>query len=149
MENNHKIYDYLSQWKKENDKIFWNLNTRGICGSQIVYKNGLKKDISVNFLSPAEGKPKIAEICRRIANDASLAPEQINISTVNEKFSSIINPDPELAIYFGDVCSTYGFLPWHIRLTEFMQIKSQKTLSVEVFLSTLFKYSKVEQRFGF
>jgi dehydrodolichyl diphosphate syntase complex subunit NUS1 len=29
-------------------------------------------------------------------------------------------PDPELALICGDVCSTYGFLPWQIRVTEFL-----------------------------
>lgn len=29
-------------------------------------------------------------------------------------------PDPELVLKFGPVESTLGFLPWHIRLTEFM-----------------------------
>lgn len=29
-------------------------------------------------------------------------------------------PDPELVLKFGPVDSTLGFLPWHIRLTEFM-----------------------------
>lgn len=29
-------------------------------------------------------------------------------------------PDPELVVKFGPVDSTLGFLPWHIRLTEFM-----------------------------
>lgn len=29
-------------------------------------------------------------------------------------------PDPELVVKFGPINSTLGFLPWHIRLTEFM-----------------------------
>lgn len=109
----------------------------------------MKKELSVNFLSPRDCKSKIAEVCRSLANDKQLEPNQITISTINEKFSSIISPDPELAIYFGEICSTYGFLPWHIRLTEFFQIESQQVLTVNAFLNTLFEYSKCEQRFGY
>ncbi len=31
-------------------------------------------------------------------------------------------PDPDLVLKFGPVESTLGFLPWHIRLTEFMWV---------------------------
>lgn len=147
--NNHKVYEYLARWRKDNDKICWNTNNRGICGSQVVYKNGQKKELSVNFLSPRECKPKIADVCRTMAIDKSLRSEQITIAKVHERCASIVNPDPDAAIYFGDICSTYGYLPWHIRLTEFFPIKSQHTMTVYSFLETLFKFSKCEQRFGF
>lgn len=149
VEENYKIYENLSQWKRDNDKIFWNVNTNGVCGSQIVYKNGLKKELSVNFLSPADSKVKISEICREIATDTNVTVGKINSSYLNEKFEEIIHPDPDLAIYFGDYCSTFGLLPWHIRLTEFINIKTQHALTIQTFLETLFKYSKCEQRFGF
>lgn len=147
--NNHKVYDYLSRWRKDNDKICWNANNGDICGSQIVYKNGQKKELSVNFLSPREGKLKIADVCRKIAADKSLLPDRININNVHERCASVVSPDPDAAIYFGEICSTYGFLPWHIRLTEFFPIKSQQTMTVYSFLDTLFKFSKCEQRFGY
>lgn len=146
--NNHKVYDYLLRWRKDNDKICWNANKRDICGSQVVYKNGFKKELSVNFLSPRECKLKIADVCRTMATDENLSSEQININSVHEKFSSIVSPDPDVAIYFGEICSTYGFLPWHIRLTEFFPIESQQTMTVYSFMETLFKFSKCEQRFG-
>lgn len=149
MSNNHKVYEYLSRWRKDNDKICWNANAGDICGSQVVYKNGQKKELSVNFLSLREGKRRIAEVCRAMAIDKNLLPEQISISKVQERCASIVSPDPDAAIYFGDTCSTFGFLPWHIRLTEFFPIKSQQTMTVYSFLETLFKFSKCEQRFGF
>lgn len=147
--NNHKMYECFSKLRKENDRICWNLNTSHVCGGQVIYKNGMKKELSVNFLSPRECKPKIAEVCRSLADNEYLQPEQININLMHEKFASIINPDPDIAIYFGEICSTYGFLPWHIRLTEFFPIESQQVLTVNAFLNTLFSYSKCEQRFGY
>lgn len=84
-----------------------------------------------------------------MAVDKTLLPDQININQLNEKFATIVSPDPDAAIYFGEVCSTYGLLPWHIRLTEFFPIQSQQTMTVYSFLGTLFKFAKCEQRFGY
>lgn len=146
---NYEMYDHIARWKKENDKILWNANTNGICGSQIVYRNGQKKELAVNFLSPADSKPKISEISRQLAADSQLNVDQIDAKLLDDKFASIMNPDPDLAIYFGNVCCTYGLLPWHIRLTEFINVPSQALLTVDTFLKTLCTYAKCEQRFGY
>lgn len=145
------MYDYIARWKgRENDKILWDVNRNGIgSGSQIVYRNGQKKELSVNFLSPADCKPKISEISRQLAADNQLNVDEIDAKLLDAKFANILNPDPELAIYFGNTCCTYGLLPWHIRLTEFISVPSQSTLTVNTFLQTLCKYAKCEQRFGY
>lgn len=119
----------------------------GANGSQIVYKNGLMKELSVNFFSPSDSKRKIVDIVQDIAA-AEHQPDEISIEFLNKQFKQIVNPDPELAIYFGKICCTYGFLPWHIRLTEFIGLRTQKELTIDTFLRTLYKYAKCEQRFG-
>lgn len=149
MTNNHKLYKYLSQWRKDNERICWNINTRDICSSQIIYQNGLQKELSVNFLSPRECKSKIAEVCRNLANDADISSKSLSIQAVNRHMLSIVKPDPDLALYFGSVCCTYGLLPWHIRLTEFLPIESQRKMTVNTFISKLYKYARCEQRFGY
>lgn len=147
--NNYKLYEYLAHWKKVNDKICWNVNQDGPCGSRIVYNNGLKKQLVVNFLSPDDGKIRISEICRSIAADRTITAKDITVSYLDSRFSEIVPVEPELAIYFGTVCCTYGMLPWHIRLTEFINIPTQHGLSVQSFLNVLFAYSKCEQRLGY
>lgn len=149
IEKNYKLYEYLAHWKKENDKINWNVNKNGPCGSRIVYSNGLKKQLAVNFLSPDDGKARLSEICRNFISDNTVLSKNIDINYLNNKFMDIISPDPELAIYFGEMCSVYGLLPWHIRLTEFFNIPSQGDLNIRTFLNALSAYSKCEQRFGF
>lgn len=84
-----------------------------------------------------------------MANDADVSAETLNIDAVNRHMRSIVKPDPDLALYFGTVCCTYGLLPWHIRLTEFLPVESQQTMTVNTFISNLYKYAKCEQRFGF
>lgn len=142
------MYEYLSKWKKANEKIVWNANNGGTRSNQIIYKNGLMKELSVNFLSAAESKRRITEISRQMAHDRNIQADDINVEFMNKKFTEIIDPEPELAIYFGDVCSTYGLLPWHIRLTEFIGLPSQKSTTARTFVQTIAKYAKCEQRFG-
>uniref|UniRef100_A0A3Q2PKM2 ditrans,polycis-polyprenyl diphosphate synthase [(2E,6E)-farnesyldiphosphate specific] n=1 Tax=Fundulus heteroclitus TaxID=8078 RepID=A0A3Q2PKM2_FUNHE len=57
-------------------------------------------------------------------------------------------PDPELVVKFGPVNSTLGFLPWHIRLTEFISLPSHKNVSYEDLFGALQQYSSCQQRLG-
>nr|XP_020467177.1 dehydrodolichyl diphosphate synthase complex subunit NUS1 isoform X2 [Monopterus albus] len=57
-------------------------------------------------------------------------------------------PDPELVVKFGPVDSTLGFLPWHIRLTEFISLPSHRNVSYEDLLGALQQYSTCQQRLG-
>lgn len=57
-------------------------------------------------------------------------------------------PDPEVAIVIGRKLSSYGLLPWNIRLTEFFQFNNYYDISVSKFNNILKKFSKCEQRYG-
>uniref|UniRef100_A0A3P8WBS9 ditrans,polycis-polyprenyl diphosphate synthase [(2E,6E)-farnesyldiphosphate specific] n=1 Tax=Cynoglossus semilaevis TaxID=244447 RepID=A0A3P8WBS9_CYNSE len=57
-------------------------------------------------------------------------------------------PDPELVVKFGPVDSTLGFLPWHIRLTEFIFVPSHRDVSYKDLLGALKLYSSCQQRVG-
>lgn len=57
-------------------------------------------------------------------------------------------PDPEVAIVIGRKLSSYGLLPWNIRLTEFFQFDNYYDISASKFKNILRKYSKCEQRYG-
>jgi len=56
-------------------------------------------------------------------------------------------PDPELALMF-DSNVRHGFLPWHIRTTEFFQMPSLCNMSFDAFEQAMHQWSHVEQRFG-
>lgn len=56
--------------------------------------------------------------------------------------------DPEVGIVIGKRLSTYGLLPWNIRLTEFFQFNNHYDINILKFRHILMKYSKCEQRFG-
>lgn len=47
--------------------------------------------------------------------------KEITIDTVEQKFrEELLLPDPCLGLVFGPTLSTFGFMPWQIRVTEFL-----------------------------
>lgn len=113
------------------------------------HRNGYRKHIVINLFSSQDSYESFNQLLK---HDLSKTPsQQITIDLIENKlrrhFGGI--PDPELAIYFGNSTCTSGFLPWHIRLTEFIQI-SYKThyLSLDKYLRVLYKFARCEQRFG-
>ncbi|CAO3609265.1 unnamed protein product [Cunninghamella blakesleeana] len=80
-----------------------------------------------------------------------LSTDDINVSLVDEFMQETMS-DPELMIIYDGLPHHYvslnGFFPWHIRLTEFINVTSYHRLNYSLFSSCLYRYSKVEQRFG-
>lgn len=118
---------------------------------QAAIPNGFPRAIRVYYIIEDDGKPEIAELCRKFSESikgGTLSIDQINIEFVDSQLRKEFDqmPDPDLALYTGDFCCTYGFLPWHIRLTEFIPIG--QNLMLQDFLHVLYKYAKKEQRYG-
>lgn len=117
------------------------------------YTNGSKAHtVTVNILSRKDGKPKIAECIKNIAigeipckNKDDLSAQDLDES-LTLAYPPI--PDPNLVFYTGPLCCTNGLLPWHIRLTEFVQLSVDNNISVDSYLDALRKYNKCDQRFG-
>lgn len=113
------------------------------------HRNGYKKHIVINLFSSQDSYGKFNQL---LTNELINTPsQQISIELIDEKLRRMYGniPDPELAIYFGNNTHTSGFLPWHIRLTEFIQIAYKlHHLSLDKYLKVLYKYAKCEQRFG-
>ncbi|XP_053678159.1 dehydrodolichyl diphosphate synthase complex subunit nus1 [Anopheles nili] len=109
---------------------------------------------TVTFLSPEDGKQGLVVLSRSIGESVrrrDLTLSEVSIEFLDNRIQASRNnlPDPDLAVYFGDICSTYGLLPWQIRLTEFMQLeRSLRDCSELHFVNCLLKYAKCEQRLG-
>lgn len=113
------------------------------------HRNGYKKHIVINLYSSHDSYETFNQM---LTHELNKTPsQQITIDLVDEKLKGLYGciPDPELAIYFGNNTCTSGFLPWHMRLTEFIQIAYKlHHLSLDKYLDVLYKYAKCEQRFG-
>lgn len=155
-DNENVYYKYLLDKRKLDPKsIIFNLNkqncTNGV-NKNGFQKNGFLKKIYVNILSLDDGKPKFVKLVEKLSE--KILMKEVISSEINEEYiDKELNKwvgfkDPELALVCGNICSTYGFLPWQIRVTEFLQVKSMKDIRVVDFTSMLNKYSSCHQRFG-
>uniref|UniRef100_UPI003AAA27D2 dehydrodolichyl diphosphate synthase complex subunit nus1 n=1 Tax=Centroberyx gerrardi TaxID=166262 RepID=UPI003AAA27D2 len=106
----------------------------------------------VKVLSPEDGKQSIVQaaqqLCRSVENKER-SFKDINVSMLDTLLRESKNiPDPELVVKFGPVDSTLGFLPWHIRLTEFISLPSHIDVSYEDLFGALQQYATCQQRLG-
>ncbi|XP_050071800.1 dehydrodolichyl diphosphate synthase complex subunit nus1 [Anopheles maculipalpis] len=108
----------------------------------------------VNFLSPEDGKQGLVSLSRSIGESVrrrDLFASDVSIELLDSRLqaSSGYVPDPDLAVYFGEVCSTYGLLPWQIRLTEFLPLERRlDDINEQHFVHCLRRFAKCEQRLG-
>ncbi|KAL4649129.1 dehydrodolichyl diphosphate synthase complex subunit NUS1 [Arapaima gigas] len=106
----------------------------------------------VKVLSPNDGKNSIVSaaqhLCRSV-EQKERASRDITVDLLDSMLrDSKRTPDPDLVLKFGPVDSTVGFLPWHIRLTEFISLPSHTNVSYEDFFGALQRYATCEQRLG-
>lgn len=112
--------------------------------------NGYKNTTKVHFLCYKDGKGNIVNLTKDIAQAVTLGVlkrEEINSNLINEKLSYNF-PEPDLAIVFGNTFSTFGLLPWHIRLTAFFHLPTHHNIPPKSFINVLAKYGGCEQRYG-
>ncbi|GAA5807663.1 hypothetical protein MFLAVUS_001034 [Mucor flavus] len=109
-----------------------------------------KKRPAVKFtiLSSENGEQHIGKVTREMALvkgtiDMKLVDEYIHVDTIS---------DPDLMIVYDGLPHNYisldGYPPWHIRLTEITNCSHYHQLNYHLFSECLYRFSKVEQRFG-
>lgn len=156
LKQNHQqmLHYVMKQPRADSEQIVWTpqLNTKD---GLLPPRNGYRRRIVVSFFAPENGKRQLAAIAKKISNrvrDQLLAPANITIDLVDEMLQDCFfrMPDPELAIYLGSVCSTFGMLPWQIRLTEFVPLNAPSLAEMDTshFVTCLYHYAKCEQRLG-
>ncbi|KAI8086931.1 Decaprenyl diphosphate synthase-like protein [Gilbertella persicaria] len=103
----------------------------------------------ISVLSGENGKPHMGYVVQEMIKNNKQA---IDIELVNTYMHLNTISDPDLMISYDGLPHNYvsldGYPPWHIRLTEIMNCYSEHQLNYDVFIKCLYKYSKVEQRFG-
>nr|CAD7454378.1 unnamed protein product [Timema tahoe] len=120
----------------------------------VVKKNGITSlnKFQVNILSWRDGRGGLVDITSRLCRlvkTAEVKSCEIDQDLVGSLIQSEVNiPDPDLAIYCGKTCSTFGLLPWQIRVTEFLHLPTHHNINVKEFVSLLDRFGCCEQRFG-
>lgn len=160
------VYDNHGIFRKNNSRLLEEIlrqqqNLLGVDGSKYSVEflsNGSDKHNvvscrpTVKVLSPEDGKQSIVQaaqqICRSVENKER-SSKDISVSMLDVLLRESKNlPDPELVLKFGPVNSTLGFLPWHIRLTEFISLPSHRDVSYDDVLDALQRYASCQQRLG-
>uniref|UniRef100_A0A3Q1C8K4 ditrans,polycis-polyprenyl diphosphate synthase [(2E,6E)-farnesyldiphosphate specific] n=1 Tax=Amphiprion ocellaris TaxID=80972 RepID=A0A3Q1C8K4_AMPOC len=145
------VYDNHGIFRKNNSRLLEEIlrqqNLLGVDGSKY----------SIEFLSNGsdkhnDGKQSIVQaaqqICRSVENKER-SSKDISVSMLDVLLRESKNiPDPDLVLKFGPVNSTLGFLPWHIRLTEFISLPSHRDVSYDNVLDALQRYASCQQRLG-
>lgn len=143
-----ELLKYVNK-EKELDEILWGPNL-----NKFSKTNGYNKEnrTEVNFFCPKNGKQEIVSLCQQFgmaAKNDNLKIDEITVDFVDKKLRESLGvPDPDLALYFGGICGTYGLLPWQIRLTEFLSLGRQSHLRLNTFLNVIDKYASCQQRLG-
>lgn len=151
-----KFYDCVKKRNfTDSELIVWGPEYQETVNStpfKFPHKNGYTNYIVVNIFSYEDGKRKVSDLMKNELTKQQQSSENLTVDLVDDKLKVLYGsiPDPDVAVYFGNVCSTYGFLPWQIRLTEFFQIDYswKKDLKLKKFVNVLYNYARVEQRFG-
>lgn len=154
--NHHKMLNFVSQHPRgESDQIVWTPQLKTASGL-LPPRNGYRRRVVVSFFSPEDGKHTLVQTAQAISHQLRTgvvaSPADITQDLVDQRLRDRFHhiPDPDLAVYFGSVCSTYGMLPWQIRLTEFLPLGATRLQDVKPdhFMNCLYRFAKCEQRFG-
>lgn len=118
------------------------------------YSKGVQAHtVNINIFKDADGRSRLAQCIRDIAENKITRKNQTNDFTAQDLDNFVGSaypaiPDPEVILYTGVSCVTHGFLPWQIRLTEFIRLSLDHSVHVESFIGALYKFNKCDQRFG-
>ncbi|XP_055586414.1 dehydrodolichyl diphosphate synthase complex subunit nus1 [Uranotaenia lowii] len=154
--NHHEMLSYVSRRPRtDSDQIVWTPQLK-TAGGLLPPRNGYRRRIVVSFFCPEDGKGQLAttasNISKSLVTGELRTADQITIELVDRKLQERFHhiPDPDLALYYGTLCTTYGLLPWHIRLTEFIPMEAPSLAETRPthFLNSLHRYARVQQRFG-
>lgn len=154
--NEAELFKALTETRKGNiDNIIWGKKTKT---RDLTTKNGTKNGVisshslHLNIFSLEDGKGSLVELAKTLCQSVlsgQTKSSDVNRVLIDEKLQREMEiPDPELILYCGDTCSMYGFLPWQIRVTEFLRMNTHHNIRVTDFIKLLSRYGKCVQRFG-
>ncbi|RZF40000.1 hypothetical protein LSTR_LSTR002403 [Laodelphax striatellus] len=146
-----KLYEAICRQNKENLKIIrWGRSFDLIREQAKRDINGYtwKPQLQVDVFRIDDGHQLVADAAQELCGGhvASTLVTQPYLEDVLMK--RIDAPDPDLAIICGAACSSRGFPPWQLRITEFLHLQSHHKIKFKNFVSLLQRYSNCEQRFG-
>jgi len=108
---------------------------------------------NVYIASAIDGRGEIAQMAQRVCQSRyngchdSIIVDQVFVNS-NLKGFPVFTPEPDLVLNFDSTVVMSGFIPWHIRLTEFLRMGALQDFTLQQFIHSLYDYSKTERRHG-
>ncbi|CEG79800.1 hypothetical protein RMATCC62417_14222 [Rhizopus microsporus] len=106
--------------------------------------------IKLSFLSGESGKSHMGAVVQRMAKQINV--NDVHIGLIDKHMHEDSFSDSDLMIVYNGLPHHYlsldGYSPWHIKLTEFINFSHHHSLNYTLFSKALYRFSKVEQRFG-
>jgi hypothetical protein len=120
---------------------------KDVNNNEQVKSKTIDKQLKLNFYSHSTSSHLLTDVCKKIT---ALRPAKINQELVDLYLTEMTElSEPEMVISIGaNDTLTAGFSPWHLRLSEIMQIPSPKLVNKYTLRHAFEKYNKVEKRFG-
>ncbi|XP_039289093.1 dehydrodolichyl diphosphate synthase complex subunit nus1 [Nilaparvata lugens] len=147
-----KLYEAICRQNKENLKIIkWGRSFDLVREKAKRDINGYiwRPELQVDVFRIADGHWLVAELSAALSRSREVTASQVTQPFLEREMSQLIEaPDPDLAIVCGPACSTFGFPPWQLRVTEFQHLQTHHKIKFRNFVSLLHRYSNCEQRFG-
>lgn len=138
----HDLRNEVESLKEEKDHVIWKIHE-----SDLLNNRKSNKCIRVKTLSLVDGRQSIVDTTKELASNYS--SKDINIEFLDSQLRKHFEfPDPSLGLYCGKHFNVYGYPPWYIRVTEFVNVRTFHNISQQCFFEILKIYSKVEQKLG-
>ncbi|OQR71657.1 nogo-B receptor-like [Tropilaelaps mercedesae] len=120
--------------------------------NEMASRNNVSGVLHVHLAASEDGRGALVEAARTLHRTRATGVTISNLDRLlRGKFHHGLRtdwPEPDLLIRCGGVHSHLGFLPWALRLTEFADLYSHKYLLPSEFQDLLWKFAKIDRRFG-
>ncbi|EGC34097.1 hypothetical protein DICPUDRAFT_88482 [Dictyostelium purpureum] len=147
--NNDIIYSF--KWLNNNKNI--NSDNDNNNNNDINKNNKIKNRVlTLSVATVDDGKQELINITKKYIKQSKTNQNlELNESFVNSNLPNYIggiNFEPEVALDFSDKQLFSGFLPWHVKLTEFIKVDHFHQFYFERYCQFLKRYGNIKKRCG-
>jgi dehydrodolichyl diphosphate syntase complex subunit NUS1 len=111
------------------------------------------QQFTITILSLEDCQQAVVDATRKLCEavqEKKCTPDSVNYESLHYNLSGPASsfPDPDLMLKFDQYQAMNGFLPWHIRLTEIVEVGRLRGITCHQFVRALHRYANTTQRFG-
>ncbi|KAJ8103338.1 Decaprenyl diphosphate synthase-like protein [Lipomyces tetrasporus] len=108
-------------------------------------------DLNISFISHDDGRGFLVELTREFAYKAAKGefdPSKVTVDNVDRLANQLVITEPDLIVLFGSKPDLDGFPPWQVRLSEIYYAPHNNSVTYNVFLRGIRRYSKCKINIG-